>query len=78
MPTWSVGVVVTGALWLLVGVGFAWLFGAACRLGGPGDETMSKCRHGIPHRMVCGQCELYPMESSLLPLAPEELEAEAR
>lgn len=78
MPTWVIWIVAATALWVFAGLGVAWLFGAVCRLGGSGDEMLLKCRHGIPHGTVCGQCELYTMEPNLVTLRPEELEAGAK
>jgi hypothetical protein len=78
MLTWATWGIVVGALWIFTSVGFAWLFGAACRLGGSSDERLPKCQHGIPHGTVCGQCKLYTMEPKLLTLPPKELEVGAK
>ena len=70
-------ILIVGAAWLALGFGFAWLFGGACRMGGPEDIRIPNCCHGVPHGTFCAECAPPELESSPPSITSEELEARA-
>jgi hypothetical protein len=44
----KMSLIAVACLWLLAGIALAWLFGGACRLGGPQDPRAPSSDHGAP------------------------------
>lgn len=69
-----------GALWLAAGMGLAWVFGGASRLGGPDDPRVEHCPHDfpVPDCSLCGSGPLFHGRTLSHDVSAAELEAKAK
>lgn len=66
-----------GALWLAAGMGLAWVFGGASRLGGAEDPRVKRCRHDFP-LPDCNLCGPFHGQSLRRDVSAAKLEAKAK